>query len=127
MRFRLRTLLVVIALAALALFGLRWFNDYLDPFAGRAFDRDLWHEFYESDDPDSPRASMVKSLQRSFLHPGLTHDQVIELLGEPDLAKSSDMYEYNLGMWSGFRMDYDGLQVHFDSQGRLTHAQCVQH
>jgi hypothetical protein len=37
------------------------------------------------------------------------------------------MYEYNLGMWSGFRIDYDGLQVHFDSQGRLTYTQCVQH
>src|SRR5688572_7954485 len=109
-RFSLRTLLLLIAIAAIALFGLRWFR-------GQAFDRNVWHQFHENDEPDNPRYSMVKSLQRSYLHPGLTREQVIELLGEPDVAKSPDMYEYNLGMWSGFRIDYDGLQVHFDSQG----------
>jgi hypothetical protein len=65
---------------------------------------------------------MVKSLERSYLHPGLTRQQVIELLGELDMEKSPEMYEYNLGMWSGFRIDYDGPQVHFDSQGRLRAA-----
>jgi hypothetical protein len=109
------------------LVGLRWFKDYLDPFAGRSFDRDVWHQFHGKDAPDNPRASMVASLQRSYLHSGLTRDQVVALLGEPDMEKRPEMYEYNLGMWSGFRVDYDGLQVHFDPQGRLIRTQCVQH
>jgi SmpA / OmlA family len=127
MRFRLRTLLIMITLVAIALTGLRWIKYYSDPFAGRSFDREVWHQFHSNDDPDNPRASMVESLQRSYLHPGLTRQQVVQLLGEPDLDESLNMSEYNLGMWSGFRMDYDGLQVYFDKQGRLTCVQCVQH
>jgi hypothetical protein len=62
-----------------------------------------------------------------YLQSGLTRDQVVALLGEPDMEKQPEMYEYNLGMWSGLRIDYDGLRIHFDAQGRLNYVQCVQH
>ena len=34
---------------------------------------------------------------------------------------------YNLGMWSGFRMDYDFLDIYFDDQGRVVDVLIVQH
>jgi SmpA / OmlA family len=127
MRFRLRTVFILFTVVAVTFVGVRSCIDWLDPFAGRSFDRKLWHEFNKIDDPNNPRASMVASLQRRHLKLGMTRDQVVNLLGEPDMAKTPEMYEYNLGMWSGFRMDYDGLQIYFDKKGRLSSVQCVQH
>lgn len=101
--------------------------DWLDPFAGQSFDRAVWHKFHNNHEPDNPRASMSKDLRRRYLRQGLTKQEVVKLLGEPDMNKSDNMYEYNLGMWSGFRIDYDGLQIHFDAEGRLSYVQCVQH
>jgi hypothetical protein len=34
---------------------------------------------------------------------------------------------YNLGMWSGLRMDYDTLDIYFDNSGRVARALTVQH
>lgn len=135
MRFQVRTLLIAVAVVAAALVGVRGCIDWLDPFAGRSFDRELWHRYRNNDDRDNPRGSMVRSLQRWYLEPGMTHEQVVELLGEPDMGQilgdersnTPQMYEYNLGMWSGFRIDYDGLQIYFDQTGHLTDSQCVQH
>ena len=127
MRFRLRAFIVLVAVVVVAFAGIRSCNNRLDPFSGRTFDRELWHHFHENDDPDNPRASMVASLKSKHLRPGLSRQQVTNLLGEPDVAKTPEMYEYNLGMWSGFRIDYDGLQIYFDAQGQLTRVQRVQH
>lgn len=127
MKYSLRTLLIMTAVFAVVFLGLRGCMRWLDPFAGRSFSREVWREFHDSSDPDNPRASMVASLKRRHLKSGTTREEVIELLGEPDMARKPEMYEYNLGMWSGFRMDYDGLQIHFDEGGRLKDVRCVQH
>ncbi|MCU0707964.1 MAG: outer membrane protein assembly factor BamE [Pirellula sp.] len=99
----------------------------MDPFAGRYFDRELWHRFHEDDDPDNPRASMVTDLQWNYLKKGMTRSDVEELLGTPDFEKRDDVYSYNLGMWSGHRMDYDSLDIHFDADGKLADVRRLQH
>ncbi len=70
---------------------------------------------------------MVGDLQRHYIKPGISQQQVIELLGKPDSERQNNVYEYILGMWSGFRIDYDTFDVHFDSNGLVTKTQTVQH
>ena len=71
---------------------------------------------------------MAHDIKTNVLRVGLTHAEVEKLLGQPDQIKAeSEMYEYVLGMCSGLRIDYDTLDVHFDSGGRLTKVQVVQH
>ena len=96
------------------------------PFSGRLFDQDVWHSQSGSDSADNPRASMVHDLEWRYLHAGMSRAQVVKLLGEPDWHKQPDRYSYNVGMWSGFRIDYDSLDVHFVGDS-LTHVRRVQH
>lgn len=97
------------------------------PFADRRFDRQLWLAQHESTDPDNPRGQMADDLRQRHLSPGMARERVLELLGEPDFEKTPAVFKYNLGAWSGFRIDYDSLDVHFDGTGRLTETRVVQH
>jgi hypothetical protein len=98
-----------------------------DPFDHRPFNRSVWIAQTNNEDPDNPRAKMVGDLQRRFIKWGTPCKRVIELLGEPDFMGPDNEYEYILGMWSGFRMDYDTFNVYFDSDGLVTGTQVVQH
>ena len=126
-RFSIRALLLVTAIVAFSIVSFNWIRMWLDPFAGRKFNRDLWHQYDNNDDPDNPRASMVSDLRWRYLDTGMTRAEVEKLLGTPDFKKRDDMYSYNLGMWSGFRIDYDSLDIHFDPDGRLINVRRVQH
>jgi outer membrane protein assembly factor BamE (lipoprotein component of BamABCDE complex) len=70
---------------------------------------------------------MADDLRKNHLYSGMTKKQVLELLGEPDFEKQSHVFKYVLGGWSGFRIDYDSLDIYFDSAGRLTKTRIVQH
>ena len=99
----------------------------------RPFDQRIW-KAAKNWDSDSPRASMVDSLLADDRLRGMTRAQVIALLGPPDgvddytpdsmrvsqqeLAGAEE-FQYVLGMWSGFRMDYDCLAVRFGRGGRV--------
>ena len=96
------------------------------PFSGRLFDRDVWIAQTGSESADNPRASMVHDLKWRYLHTGTSREKVVELLGEPDWHKSDELYSYNVGRWSGFRIDYDSLDVVFVGDFVIC-VRCVQH
>ena len=98
-----------------------------DPVDDRPFDRTTWHAMHGSWDADNPRGRMVKALRTQLLDSRPTQPQVLDLLGEPEFERRDDLLSYNLGMWSGFRIDYDSLDVHFGSDGRVQDAFVVQH
>lgn len=99
-------------------------------FRTSSFDETNWKSLIDNDAKDSScyRGGMAHDIKTNVLRVGLTHAEVEKLLGQPDQIKAeSEMYEYVLGMCSGLRIDYDTLDVHFDSGGRLTKVQVVQH
>jgi len=117
-------LLTVVGIISLVILSYPiWHN----PFNDRAFDKEIWHAYHNTLDPDNPRGNMADDLRRKHLPRGMAKEQVIELLGEPEYEKSSQVLKYNLGMWSGIRFDYDTLDIYFDSSGRLTETRIVQH
>lgn len=121
-----------IAAAVVVSAGIVWYalnlHEVLDePFDDLCFDQEAWRAQHNSSDPDNPRGKMVADLQRRCLRKGMTRQEVLDLLGEPDFAKEPTLFMYNLGAWSGFRIDYDTLDVHFDTDGRLTHTAVVGH
>ena len=72
------------------------------------------------------RGGMAHDIKTNVLRAGLAKMEVKSLLGEPDSSRA-DVHEYFLGMCSGLRIDFDTLDVHFDSEGRLMKVQVVQH
>jgi hypothetical protein len=114
---------VVVILSLIILLYPIWHN----PFNDRTFEEEIWHAYHNSLDSDNPRGNMADDLRKNHLRRGMTKEQVIELLGEPDFEKSSKVLKYNLGMWSGIGFDYDSLDIYFDSAGSLTETRIVQH
>lgn len=78
-------------------------------------------------DPDNPRGKMYEDLVENYLRKGMTKAQVVALLGESDLVTKPEIISYNLGMWSGMRIDYDSLDLVFSNDGKLTKYYRVQH
>ena len=70
---------------------------------------------------------MYEDIVDNHLEKGMSKQQVVDLLGQPDLKNESLLFSYNLGMWSGFRMDYDSLDLVFNSSGNLEKFYRVQH
>ena len=97
------------------------------PVFQRRFDRDKWVASAKFPSPDNPRGRMVLDLKVRYLRKGLTPAEVIALLGPPEHKIGDIEYSYQLGMWTGFRMDYDTLDVRFSGSGGLTDARVVQH
>jgi len=125
-QYSLRGLLIVIgAVAALVPLFLYTLPD--DPFSGRSFDRKIWLEFADDYVDDNPRASMIRDLQKEHLQVGMSRTEIIELLGEPETKFENSDFSYIVGMWSGFRMDHDGLELYFDQNGNLTDSARVQY
>lgn len=98
-----------------------------DPFDDRRFDRSVWLAMHGSQDRDNPRGPMARDVQRILLEAKMSRAQVREMLGSPDGHETPSLWQYTLGMWSGFRIDYDSLDVHFDDRGRATKVRVVQH
>ena len=98
-----------------------------NPFNDRKFDETVWKEFHQDDDPDNPRGKMAYHLRDRVLKEGMKMDEVRSVLGEPDYSEGDNFLKYNLGMWSGFRIDYDSFDVYFDENGELSHVEIIQH
>jgi len=88
------------------------------PFDDRKFDSTVWKSYHKNMDHDNPRGQMVDDLF-NHLRKGFSREEITRLLGEPDLEVSDNLFSYNLGMWSGFRMDYDSFDLEFDNSGKL--------
>ena len=97
------------------------------PFDNRSFDRAVWAAYHESADADNPRGEMYEDLTENVLQEGMHRSKIIELLGPPDYREETHLVSYNLGMWSGFRIDYDTLDLELDNNGMLIRARRIQH
>ena len=91
----------------------------LFPFDQRRFDAAVWQVHQQDTDPDNPRGPMVGDLSRRYLRRGQTRARVLALLGPPNDDATASEVNYTLGMWSGWRIDYDLLELTFDAHGRL--------
>jgi hypothetical protein len=80
----------------------------------------------KTSDSSCYRGGMAYDITTNVLRVGLPKTEVERLLGVPDY-KRANAYAYFLGMCSGLRMDFDTLDVHFDSQGGLVKTSVVQH
>lgn len=96
-------------------------------FGDKKFEPQIWASFNNSMESDNPRGQMFDDLKGNYLHKGMTQQEVLNLLGPPDFKNSKDLFSYNLGMWSGFRMDYDSLDIKFNAQGLVTEVHRLQH
>lgn len=70
---------------------------------------------------------MIGDLSKELMHRRPSRTEVVEWLGEPDFRNEPRLMSYNLGMWSGLRMDFDSLDIEFDEAGRVRHVRSVQH
>jgi hypothetical protein len=91
----------------------------------RKFDAQVWRQSGEERGSWPPRLCMVDSLLRSKKLKGLTHAEVIELLGEPEEkgfpggAQSCDIHYY-LGPERGLiRIDSECLSITFGPDGKV--------
>lgn len=116
-----------IALAYAGVLGYRALPHLNDPFNDATFDAAVWATFHQSMDPNNPRGSMARDLEARLLETRPTRPEVIALLGPPDLVDERALVSYNLGMWSGFRMDFDSFDIQFDAAGRVAAVTIIQH
>jgi hypothetical protein len=103
-----------------------------EPFSGGNFDQQVWLKDSGSEHPNSPRGKMAKDLQTRLLRDKPIKKEVLDLLGKPDgftvsSNSSLDLLSYNLGAWSGFRIDYNSLDIYFDAENRVCRVCIVPH
>jgi hypothetical protein len=98
-----------------------------NPFNNKEFNKVEWQKYHKDMNPDNPRGEMFESLTDDYLKQGMSKLEVIKLLGKPDFKEEENFLSYNLGMWSGFRMDYDSLDLKFSNNGNLVKYYRVQH
>jgi outer membrane protein assembly factor BamE (lipoprotein component of BamABCDE complex) len=98
----------------------------LDPFDNRRFSVSAWKEA-----EGQQRARMSEDLIAHHLPPGMTEQQVVALLGQPegvDLGPTEKRiakryYVYYIGNWSLQEMDDAYLYVHLDANDRVVKAE----
>lgn len=126
--FKIIGIVAGIIILLFALFYAYVFFVVLDcPFDNKDFDKTTWVQFDNSNDPDNPRGEMYEDLIENNLSKGMSKKEVIDLLGQPDYKSEEYFLSYNLGAWSGFRIDYDSLDLEFDKDGKLVKFYRVQH
>ncbi len=93
-----------------------------------SFDPARWRASRTEDDGFNLRGKMVRRLLWSGTLRGRTRAHVLRLLGPPDCgAPTAAEDTWDLGMWSGFRVDNDCLHVCYDRSGRVASARVRQH
>lgn len=117
----------VLLIVTIGIFSYVYFVAFDYPFDNKDFDKVVWHKYKNNMEPDNPRGEMFESLIEKHLMAGMTKSEVIQLLGTPDFREEKDLFSYNLGMWSGYRIDYDSLDLKFKNNGKLVEFYRVQH
>jgi len=106
-----------------------------DPFNDTSFDRATWRQ-HPTAEFDNPRGHMLESLIDHLKERRPSRNEVVELLGPserkcgtlaPPVGSTETCLSYELGSWSGFRMDPDTLDVYFREDGVFLEAYAVQH
>ena len=96
-------------------------------FSTSSFESVAWHAKQTNQtDMTCFRGGMANDIKKRILKPGVSRAVLERLLGAPDV-KSTAALQYNLGMCSGFRIDFDSLNVYFNENGELTSVAIVQH
>lgn len=96
-------------------------------FSTSRFNDSEWKEAPSKDDDFSCfRGGMANDLKGRVLLPAMRRESVENLLGDPTRSEANKL-EYNLGMCSGLRIDFDSLNVYFNERGELTHVAIIQH
>jgi hypothetical protein len=125
---RLSITVSIIAFVTLTLlYSYLYFMVGNDPFDDNKFDQQLWASMHESVDPKNPRGKMYQDLIENHVKIGMTKAQILNLLGSADLNNQERFIRYNLGMWSGMRVDNDSFDLYFSESGKLTKTKKVQH
>lgn len=78
-----------------------------------SFDADVWRAQHDSDalEQVNPRGEMVGALEREHLQPGTKRDEILELLGPPELQEgATDYYELGRTLWG---ISYERLAVEY--------------
>jgi hypothetical protein len=69
---------------------------------------------------------MAVDITRNVLRAGMSRADVERILGKPT-DPSKVAYQYELGMCSGLRFDFDVLYISFDADGIYQRAEILQH
>ncbi len=126
--------LVLSALIAAGGMAAIWYGEY-QAFGSSSFDATRWawatqprsdHAQFEID-MKCVRGAMVWDLQRNYLKAGMGIEDVKRLLGPSPKVNGTQCIDYDLGMCSGLKMDYDSLYVCFDENWKLAASYTVQH
>ena len=76
------------------------------------FDSDAWKSQRGAAATDNRRGSMIPALEKA-LHEGMTRDQVVALLGEPDISDAkAGTDEYELGL-AGYGVDEEFYEIRY--------------
>jgi hypothetical protein len=99
-----------------------------DPFSFSDFNQKKWFAPVSTAESLSCyRGSMGNDIVENVLKAGMSHQDVVNLLGPPEREETPRESEYVLGMCSGLGMDYDVLHIYFYQSGKLTHSEILQH
>lgn len=72
------------------------------------------------------RGGMADDIKNLLLRKGMTKLELEQQLGKTDYEFPLK-YQYVLGMCSGLGLDYDTLDIYFDSEGKLIDTAISQH
>ena len=81
------------------------------------FDSDKWKNWIISENEFSLRWDMMNSLRKKHSLKGMTSNEIIELLGEPD-AKSQNLFKYQLG-YSKHGINIGILTINFNENNTV--------
>jgi hypothetical protein len=118
-----------LALLALAI-GAREVLDYRNK---ADFNQAIWRNApncgRDGCDAECVRGHMVRDLTSRHLSPGISRSEILALLGNTATRQTNrgKLIEYDLGMCSGFRIDYDVLAILLDDNDRLLTSWTEQH
>lgn len=87
------------------------------------FDSDLWQAQHNSTATDNPRVGQIESLQRDHMRIGMSRQEVLRLLGEPEAA-TPDMDRYALGV-APLGVDNETYVIRYDQQGNVASFRVV--
>lgn len=127
----LSLILITLGIKALGDFK-QYYSMHIAPFRGRTFEKELWMaseqgktDYQQAElDMQCIRGSMVADLKDHYLNSNTTKVEVIELLGEANAPRkdTKNCLKYDLGMCSGYKMDYDTLNICFDKNDKFINA-----
>ena len=127
-------LVFLIGLLSVLLFALfvylLFFTDVIS-FRGADFDKKIWSEAPNINQGiDCIRGEMYTDLKNNYLKKGISITEVKDLLGNTEYSKYSNYtncLDYELGMCSRLRVDYDSMLVCFDDKDKVDYVTHIQH